>query len=76
MIENTKSVENKLDQRNKIRLPLSVTEELGLGKGGKLSLVWGKNHQCVVIIPVDAKLGDKTRERIDHLCNEPLETNR
>jgi antitoxin component of MazEF toxin-antitoxin module len=75
-MDNVKSVENKLDLRSKIRLPLSVLEELGLGKGNKLQLVWGKNHQCIVIIPVDAKVGDKTRERIDHLCNEPLETNR
>ena len=75
-ITNAKTSDNKLDHRNKIRLPSAVIEEMGLGKGSKLSVVWGKNYQCVVIVPVEAKLGDKTRERIEHLCNEPLETNR
>jgi bifunctional DNA-binding transcriptional regulator/antitoxin component of YhaV-PrlF toxin-antitoxin module len=75
-IANVKTVDNKLDNRGKIKLPSSVIEELGLSKGNKLSVIWGRNYHCVVILPVEAKLGKIVQERIEHLCNEPLGTER
>jgi len=75
-ITNVKTLDNKLDNRGKIKLPVAVLEELGLSRGSKLSVLWGKTYQCVVIIPVDAQLGSIMRERIEKICNEPLKTER
>ena len=76
MVATVKSQESVLRSRNLIKMPTAVLEELGLSmiKGSKMLVWWGKNYQCVVITPIDAKLGDKTKERIHNLTNEPLDT--
>ena len=71
-----KTKDTPVRSRNLIQLPTSVCEELGLERGSKITVHWGKNYECVIITPLQAKLSDRTRERIRILTSEPLDTNR
>jgi len=63
--------------QNLVKLPATVCEECGLdGKGSRVQVLWGKNYQCVVILPINARLGKLQQERVNNLCNEALDTDR
>lgn len=69
-----KALDVTVSRRNQVMLPVSMCEECGIGKGDKVRRYWGKNYQCVVIVPVDVKLGDNAMSRIRILTTEPLDT--
>ena len=77
MALEAKSKEVAVRSHNLVRLPAVVCEESGIeGKGSKVQVLWGRNYRCVVILPINVQLGKIVRDRINNLCNEPLETER
>ena len=77
MPDNTsKTIDMPLRGRNLIKLPEAVIEECNLSKGSPLSVTWGKNYSCVIVMPPHIKLGDNQKERIRILTTEPLDSNR
>lgn len=72
----SKSVPTKLDYRSRVKLPEVIIEELALTKDSKVVVTYGRNYSCVIITPVETKLGSIQKERINKLTCEPLETER
>ena len=77
MAQEVKSREVAIRSQSLVKLPATVCEECGLdSKGSMVQVLWGKNYRCVVIVPVGTKLGRLQVERINNLCNEPLDVER
>jgi hypothetical protein len=71
-----KTMVKKIIRRNTVPLPSSFIEENGLEKMSTVNVMYGKNYQCVIIIPTGVTLGSIMKERINRLVTEPLSTER
>ena len=69
-----KSTQRNLLRGKYVKLPEVVLEECSLSSSTPVEVLYGGNHSCAFILPVDSKLGDRTKERLNNLLNEPLET--
>lgn len=62
----------KITNRRLVQLPSVFIEENNIIKDCKLSVLYGCNYKCVIVIPDGTKLSDRTLERISILVNESL----
>lgn len=62
----------KITNRRLVQLPSVFIEENNIIKDSKLSVMYGNNYKCVIVIPDGTKLSDRTLERISIIVNESL----
>lgn len=67
-----KVINAKLNSRGMIKLPQVVIEEMGLTKGSMVQVMYGKNYNSAVIVPVGVRLEGRQAERIAIIVNESL----
>lgn len=73
MPQPIKSIKSSLLNQKLVRFPQVVIEEHQLGKDTPLSVIYGKNYTCVIILPENTKLNNNMQERISILVNEKLD---
>ena len=71
-----KTVVRKIIRVNEVTLPNAFIEENDIKGTNTVDVMYGKNYQCVVIVPTSCKLGAIMKERINKLTTEPLSTER
>ena len=73
MAQPVKTVVNKLTNHRLIQIPYVIIEEQNLIKDSKLSVMHGKNHTVMIVMPEGTKLSPNMQERISLLVNEKLD---
>ena len=73
MAQPVKTVVNKLTNHRLVQIPAVIIEEQELTKNSKLSVMHGKNHTVMIVMPEGTKLSANMQERISLLVNEKLD---
>jgi len=55
------------------KLPAVMLEENNLEKGSRITVYYGKNCKCAIVVPADTVLSNTMQERISILVNEKLD---
>ena len=73
MAQPVKTIKSALLNKKLVRIPQVVIEEHQLSKDKPLSVTYGKNYTCIIIMPESTKLSPNMQERISLLVNEKLD---
>ena len=73
MTQPIRTVSNKLTNHRLVQIPAVIIEEQDLIKNSRLSVMHGKNHTVMIVMPEGTKLSSNMQERISILVNEKLD---
>lgn len=73
MAQPAKQRDEKIISKKYVKVPALVLEENNMVTGSDITLYYGKNCKCLVILPKGTKLNNDMQTRINILTNENLD---